>query len=133
MEPLDNQTEPVQGEPAAWDPGPTIRAMRRYARKLDLLFEEMIEWEAKIPRPTRDELREVRELKFPLSVSAHLLAVVDAATTAIDNAVVGLREGSRKRSLAALDQQWRDEIRPEIEVFDQIDDALEYFKGDDLP
>jgi hypothetical protein len=98
---------------------------------LDQLFVELIELEASLPKPTHEELQEVRDLKRPLSVAAHLLAVIDAATTALDSAIVGLREGVRKRSLKALEGRWRARKTPLVEVFDLIDDALEYLERDD--
>lgn len=108
-----------------WDPQPVVKKIRRYARRLDRTFGDLVELMEEIPRLTSKELRELAAGRRTLRVSDHLLAVLEGGVARLDRVIGGLRYGARKESFKHRQLGWRTESMTWDKVADLLLDAID--------
>ena len=95
------------GDPHALTVEEAIRQVRREAGRLRAVRTVLEQVQAAIPAPSPEELVKMTRGELPLSAEAHLLGVLFATTSALENVENDLRYDVSAKALSRLEKDWQ--------------------------
>lgn len=106
-----------------WDPQPVIKKVRVYARRMSRTYGDLVELMQEIPSPVWSELNELAEGQRPLSISAHLLAVIEEGADRLERLIGSLRYGVSKERFKESERAWKAGFKTSEKVVSRLLDA----------
>ena len=90
-----------------------VEQLHREAGRLRAVRTALERMQADIPAPSPEELAEMERGERPVSVEAHLLGVLQAVISALENAEDDLRFAVSTKGLSRLEKDWQQGKRPD--------------------